>query len=86
MKLRSLSGALIILSAIVLISTLQICAALYPIATSTVGFIGTYEPTVGTILLYALSCVLIIGGTALIMLDVFQKNSLASKFKSEGMV
>lgn len=73
MKSKSLSGALIILSAIILISTLQICAALYPVATSTVGFIGTYEPTLSTILLYALSCVLLAGGITLIILDFFPK-------------
>ena len=77
MKCKSLAGALIIWASIILLSTLQICAALYPIATATVGFVGTYEPEAGTVLLYVLSCVLLIGGTALIILDVFSKEQPA---------
>lgn len=73
MKCKSLAGALIILASIVLLSSLQICSALNSIATATVGFIGTHEPTIGTVLLYVLSCILLIGGTTLIILDLCSK-------------
>ena len=77
MKCKSLAGALIIFASIVLLSSLQICSALDSIATATAGFIGTYEPTIGTVLLYVLSCILLIGGIALIMLDVLSKEKHA---------
>ena len=73
MKCKSLAGALIILASIVMLSSLQICSALNSIATATVGFIGTAEPTTGVVLLYVLSGILLIGGTALIILDLCSK-------------
>ena len=79
MKCKSLAGAIIIFASIVLLSSLQICSALNSIATATVGFIGTYEPTAGMVLLYVLSGILLIGGTALIILDVCSKEKMSSK-------
>ena len=77
MKSKSLAGAIIIFASIVLLSSLQICSALNSIATAIVGFIGTPEPTISIVLLYVLSGILLIGGTALIILDVCSKEKSA---------
>lgn len=77
MKCKLISGALIILASAILLSALQICSALYSIATATVGFVGTYEPTTGTVLLYVMSFILFISGTALIILDVVSNEKAA---------
>ena len=79
MKCKSLAGAIIIFASIVLLSSLQICSALNSIATATVGFIGTSEPTTGIVMLYVLGGILLIGGTALIILDVCSKEKMSSK-------
>ena len=73
MKNKSITGALIVIASIILLSALRICSALSDLAAATMGFMGTSEPTTLTVFLYVLSGVLLVGGLALIIWDLFTK-------------
>ena len=73
MNNKSIAGALLILASAVLFSASLICSSLSALATATLGFIATSEPSGIIVLTYAVSAFLAAIGLILILLDVKTK-------------
>ena len=73
MKFKGLVGGIVILASIILLSALQISTSLENIATATMGYLTTSEPSLLTSILYVLSVLLLIGGIALVICDLFSQ-------------
>ena len=71
MKSKGLVGGIVILASIILLSALQISNSLDNIATATIGFLATFEPSLLIIALYILSVLLLVGGITLVIIDLF---------------
>ena len=68
MNNKSIVGALLVLTSAVLFSASLICSSLSNVATATLGFIATSEPSGIIILTYAISALLAATGLILILL------------------